>query len=38
VDYLHERQAAMDYVSLRQLSTKLVLLFWRSTVCTCPIR
>ena len=29
VDYLHERQAAMDYVSLRQLSTKLVLLFWR---------
>ena len=29
VDYLHERQAGMDYVSLRQLSTKLVLLFWR---------
>lgn len=29
VDYLHERQPAMDYVSLRQLSTKLVLLFWR---------
>lgn len=46
VDYLHERQAAMDYVSLRQLSTKLVLLFWRdlelqnpaSTHCTCPTR
>jgi integrase len=29
VDYLHERQAAMDYSSLRQLATKLVLLFWR---------
>lgn len=29
VDYLHERQAALDYTSLRQLSTKLVLLFWR---------
>jgi len=29
VDYLHERQAAMDYTSLRQLSTKLVLLFWK---------
>lgn len=29
VDYLHERQASMDYASLRQLATKLVLLFWR---------
>ncbi len=29
VDYLHERQAGMDYASLRQLVTKLVLLFWR---------
>jgi integrase len=29
VDYLHERRASMDYVSLRQLSSKLVLLFWR---------
>lgn len=29
VDYLHERQAAMDYTSLRQLASKLVLLFWR---------
>ena len=29
VNYLHERQAGMDYVSLRGLSTKLVLLFWR---------
>jgi hypothetical protein len=29
VDYLHERQAALDYTSLRQLATKLVLLFWR---------
>jgi integrase len=29
VDYLHERQAAMDYSSLRQLASKLVLLFWR---------
>jgi integrase len=29
VDYLHERQPGMDYTSLRQLSSKLVLLFWR---------
>ena len=29
VDYLHERQATLDYSSLRQLATKLVLLFWR---------
>ena len=29
VDYLHERQAALDYSSLRQLASKLVLLFWR---------
>jgi integrase len=29
VDYLHERQAAMDYSSVRQLASKLVLLFWR---------
>ena len=29
VDYLHERQAGMDYASLRQLASKLVLLFWR---------
>lgn len=29
VDYLHERQAGMDYTSVRQLASKLVLLFWR---------
>lgn len=29
IDYLHERQPGMDYASLRQLATKLVLLFWR---------
>ncbi len=29
VDYLRERQAGMDYTSVRQLSTILVLLFWR---------
>ena len=29
VDYLRERQAGMDYTSIRQLATKLVLLFWR---------
>lgn len=29
VDYLRERQAGMDYTSLRQLASKLVLLFWR---------
>ncbi len=29
VDYLHERQPGMDYTSLRQLVSKLVLLFWR---------
>ena len=29
VDYLHERQPGMDYTSLRQLSSKLALLFWR---------
>lgn len=29
VDYLRERQAAMDYTSVRQLTSILVLLFWR---------
>lgn len=29
VEYLRERQAAMDYTSLRQLASKLALLFWR---------
>ena len=29
VDYLHERQAALDYTSLRQLGSKLAMLFWR---------
>ncbi len=29
VEYLRERQAAMDYTSLRQLASKQVLLFWR---------
>jgi len=29
VDYLRERQAAMDYTSVRQLTSVLVLLFWR---------
>jgi integrase len=29
VDYLHERQPGLDYTSIRQLTTKLVLLFWR---------
>lgn len=29
VDYLHERRAGMDYTSVRQLASKLVLLFWR---------
>ena len=29
VDYLHERQPGLDYSSIRQLVTKLVLLFWR---------
>jgi integrase len=29
VDYLHERQAGMDYTSVRKLASKLVLLFWR---------
>jgi len=29
VDYLHERQAALDYTSLAALASKLVLLFWR---------
>lgn len=29
VDYLHERQAALDYTSLAALTSKLVLLFWR---------
>jgi integrase len=29
VDYLQERQAGMDYTSVRQLASKLVLLFWR---------
>lgn len=29
VDYLRERQPGLDYKTIRQLSTKLVLLFWR---------
>ena len=29
VDYLLERRPSLDYTSLRQLATKLVLLFWR---------
>ena len=29
VDYLHERQSAIDYTTLRQLASKLILLFWR---------
>jgi hypothetical protein len=29
VDYLHERQPAIDYTTLRQLASKLILLFWR---------
>lgn len=29
IDYLHERQAALDYTSLAALASKLVLLFWR---------
>jgi len=29
VEYLRERQASMDYTSLRQLASKLALLFWR---------
>lgn len=29
VDYLRERQAGMDYTSVRQLTSILVLLFWR---------
>ncbi len=29
VDYLHERQATLDYTSLAALASKLVLLFWR---------
>ncbi len=29
VDYLREREAGMDYSSLRQLASKLALLFWR---------
>ena len=29
VDYLHERQAGLDYSSLRSSASKLVLLFWR---------
>ena len=29
VDYLHERQAGLDYTSLRQLAMKLARLFWR---------
>jgi len=29
VDYLRERQAGMDYTSVRSLNTMLVLLFWR---------
>jgi hypothetical protein len=29
VDYLHERQPAIDYSTLRQLASKLILLFWR---------
>lgn len=29
IEYLRERQASMDYTSLRQLASKLALLFWR---------
>jgi hypothetical protein len=29
VDYLRERQPGLDYKTIRQLTTKLVLLFWR---------
>jgi integrase len=29
IDYLHERQAGMDYTSVRSLTTMLVLQFWR---------
>ena len=29
IDYLHERQAALDYSTLAALTSKLVLLFWR---------
>ena len=29
IDYLHERQPALDYTSLAALASKLVLLFWR---------
>jgi hypothetical protein len=29
VDYLRERQPGLDYKTIRQLATKLVLLFWR---------
>lgn len=29
VDYLRERQPGLDYTTIRQLATKLVLLFWR---------
>jgi hypothetical protein len=29
IDYLHERQAVLDYTSLAALASKLVLLFWR---------
>ncbi|RFA06578.1 integrase [Subtercola boreus] len=29
VDYLHERQPGLDYKTIRQLASKLILLFWR---------
>jgi len=29
IDYLHERQAVLDYTSITALASKLVLLFWR---------
>jgi hypothetical protein len=29
VDYLHERAAGLDYSTIRQLASKLILLFWR---------
>jgi len=29
IDYLHERQPGLDYTSLRALTSKLIMLFWR---------
>ncbi len=36
IDYLHERQAVLDYTSLAALASKLVLLFWRDLELHCP--